>query len=779
MRMMAKDLTLEEKIALVKGVSFFHMAGIPDKGINGVFCLDGGTGINFEQLFGDFCCISEEMHHYFGSKTLQNVIANYYEPENLNEEELNLRKWITKQLEKKCKQKVFSPGCFPAGILMGSTWNPDRVYDVAVALGKEAAAYDVDLLLGTPYVNIARDPLSGRLFEGYGEDPYLMSVLAPEAVRGVQEQGVAANVKHFAANNQETFRVGLDEIISKRALHEIYLPAFKACVDAGVATVMSAYNKINGTPCTENHWLLTELLREAWGFDGTVISDWGAVAHLDKAVAAGNDIAMPGPIDGSALLEAVKEGTLSEENLDKAVDYALRLIEKCKDLKAQAEKRKTQVSEEESDRAAYDAAVEGIVLLKNENNVFPIEGDVALFGDGAKGFFDCGTGSAGITTDRTGSLYEELRRIKGEAHVTFEEITPQTKLLLVVGRKQGMEGNDHLDMCLPKEEEDQIAEVIALGKKLEKKVGVILNVCGPIDCSSFAEEADGIFCVYLPGMQGAKAMAALLTGEENPSGRLTVTFPKRYEDTPTYLNFPGDGYHTIYGEDIFVGYRYYDTKKMDVLFPFGHGLSYTSFTYGNIKVDKKIFSDEVTISVSVKNSGSRFGKEVVMLFVHDVKSTLRKPEKELKGFKKVGLNPGESKTVNFTITKDMLSAFDMDLGRWEAEEGYYDFIIARSGADIVDRVRVYGEWKSAYSFSMDTPLGTLYRIHEARTILFDIFHKYGLDVGCLEDTYEYNSHTLIGKVIKNAVLRAEGLEANTEKQVCADIMALLNTVRKE
>ena len=256
-----KDLTTEEKVALVKGVSFFRMAQILSKNVKGIFCLDGGTGVNFEQMFGDFCCVNEEQQKYFGSKTLQNVIVNYYTPEKLNAEERELREWVTGQLAEKCKQEVFSPGCFPAGILMGSTWNPQIVYQVASALGKEAAAYDIDLLLGTPYVNLARDPLSGRLFEGYGEDPYLMTVLTPEMVKGVQDAGVAANVKHFAANNQESFRVGIDEIISKRALYELYFPAFKACVEAGASTVMSAYNKINGVPCTENEWLLQELLR--------------------------------------------------------------------------------------------------------------------------------------------------------------------------------------------------------------------------------------------------------------------------------------------------------------------------------------------------------------------------------------------------------------------------------------------------------------------------------------------------------------------------------------
>ena len=789
MEMNIKLLSTEEKVNLVKGVSFFRMAKIPSQGFEGLFCLDGGTGLNFEQMFGDFCCVDEEKKKYFGSRTLQNVIAYYYAPEKLNEEEAELHAWITEELKKKCNIEFFSPGCFPTGLLMGATWNPEVVYRMAAALGKEAAAYGVDLLLGTPFVNMARDPLAGRLFEGYGEDPYHMTVLAPEMVRGVQEQGVAANVKHFAANNQESFRVGLNETISKRALYEIYLPAFRACVEAGVATVMSAYNQINGVPCTESKWLLQELLRGDWGFDGTVISDWGAVAHLDKAVAAGNDLAMPGPIDGTPLYEALEKGLLTEEELTAAAERVLQLIKTCKDLKEKAALANADAGMEGkeltagelmkmSDEAAYRAAVEGIVLLKNEKDIFPLKGDVALFGEGAKAFFDCGTGSAGITTDRTGSLIKELQKRKGEDHVTFEEVTDRTEVLLVVVRKQGMEGNDHTDMFLPKEEREKLKEVLSLAKKLGKKAGVILNVCGPVDCSDFADIADGIFLVYLPGMQGARAAAALICGEENPSGRLTVTFPRRYEDTPTYLNFPGDGYHTVYGENIFVGYRYYDTKKMPVQYPFGHGLSYTIFTYGPVHTDKEKFSDEITVTVEVTNSGSVKGKEVVMLFVKDEAGCIRKPEKELKGFQKIELNPGESRDVCFRITKDMLASFDMDLDRWEAEEGYYQMIIARSATDIVGKKRVYGAWKSAYSYSVDTPMKVLYQNGQTHEIIVDLFKDYGLDIGCPEDIYEYTSHMPLRTAIDRAVNKLADAMPGLQEQIIEKANAALAGVEK-
>lgn len=775
MKTTANDLTIEEKISLVKGVSFFHMSGVESKGLEGIFCLDGGTGINFEQLFGDFCSMDKDMRKYFGSKVLQNVIAYYYEPEMLSEEECVLREWITKRLSQQCKKEVFAPGCFPAGILMGATWNPKVVYEVAAALGREAAAYGIDLLLGTPYVNLMRDPLSGRLFEGYSEDPYLMTVLAPEMVKGVQSQGVAANVKHFAANNQESFRVGINEIITKRALFELYFPAFKACVEAGVATVMSAYNQINGVPCTENDWLLNGLLRYTWGFDGVVVSDWGAVKHLDLAVAAGNDVAMPGPIDGTSVRESLENGTLSVEKLDMAVDHMLVLMEKCRNNKLQ----ETGEVSLDSETVAYQAALEGIVLLKNDNNVFPLSGDVALFGEGAKQFYDCGTGSAGITTNRKTSLLTELQLVKGNAHVSFEKMTAQTETVLIVVRKQGMEGNDHQDMFLPKEEEEMLLAAVKSAKKHGKRVGVVLNVCGPIDCSSFVDLVDGIFCVFLTGMQGAKALADLLVGKENPSGRLPVTFPMRYEDTPTYLNFPGDGYHTIYGEDIFVGYRYYDTKGIATRYPFGHGLSYTTFIYGDLRVDSNVFTDKITGSVDVTNIGNYAGKEVVMLFVSDKKATLRKPKKELKGFDKIHLLPGETKTVQFTLTKEMLASFDMDLDRWEAEEGFYELIIARSAEEIICSKTVYGAWESAYSYSRRTSVKTLHDVTATWELLYELFDKYQLDIGCLEDVYQYTSHMPVEEVIHTACRKNTGLSSDSADRILDELEYELRCIRKE
>lgn len=779
------QMSLFEKASLVCGDTPFGTKELKSHNILKMLFLDGGTGMNFEQLFGELTArsmtssaddVNQDTQTVGGmtsSLMLKHVIDYYYDEEKLSDGERQLREWINDRLEEFCGDD-YVPGCFPPGILLGATWNPQIVAQVGEALGMEALHFGVNLLLGSPYVNLMRDPLNGRLFESYSEDPLLMSKLAPEIVKGVQKYGVAANVKHFAANNQETFRVGIDETISRRALEELYLPAFHACVDAGVATVMSAYNAINGIPCTENHWLLTELLRDQWGFDGMVISDWGAVYHPGEAVAAGNDVAMPGPLPAYPVVEAVEKGILSEETLDASVERILKFHDSW-GPEAQQKKREQIASKANaasyqnkppvaddafSDQAAYNAVIEGAVLLKNENDMFPLHGNVLLAGKGAMQFYDCGTGSAGITTNRTGSLYLELKK-RMDSTVFYAEsgsipadglagYIADTDNVLIVVRQLGMEGNDRKSLKLPEEEYSMLIHTIRLAKQQGKRTGVILNVCGPVDCSDFIDDADGVFCVFLPGMQGASALADLLTGKANPSGKLPVTFPYRYEDTPTCLNFPGDGKHVIYGEDIFVGYRYYDTKGIQTLFPFGYGLSYTCFHYSNIQVSEACFTETLSVSVEVTNTGSVAGKETVQLYVHDVVSTLRKPQKELKDFKKIYLEPGETKQVCFLVTKAMLASYDTTLSRWEAEEGYFDIMVGASSRDIRQVKRVYGDWRSAYSYSVDSSFKVLYEHREIQPVLFSFFEELGLDKGILYSNYEYTPFKTLGRVLEEA-----------------------------
>ena len=811
------DMTLEEKARFVNGATFFGSAAIKRLALSRMQLLDGGTGMNFEQLFGDFYSQMEEetnsTNGMMGSTTLTNVIENYYHPEKLNDEEKKVYNEIKEKLDSQtCGE--YAPGCFPPGILLGATFNKDVVRAVGEALGAEALLFGVHILLGTPNVNIHRDPLNGRLFEGYSEDPCLVSTLAPELVKGVQKFDVAANVKHFAANNQETNRVGINETISERALQEIYFPGFKACVQEGkVQTVMSAYNRINGVPCTESHWLLTELLREEWGFDGMVVSDWGAVYHPVEAIIAGNDLAMPGPIDGTPLVKAVEEGRLDEKLLNQAVKRILEVRDFAL-WNSWADETQTTIGtqaisfhSEEADmfnkdelyqattKAAYDAAMEGIVLLKNENNTFPLKKEqvskLVVVGSGAEQLLECGTGSAGITTNRTSCLSKGLRDAFGEKNVLvpenngydyFNEMYSEEILgrltatetlqlqdishVIVVAKVSGMEGNDRNDLHLNLQDDMLMTQLDELKKQHDMKITLVLNVCGPIETAPYEEFTDAIFVTFLPGMEGGHALADLMLGKQSPSGKLPITFPKRYEDTPTYLNFPGDGYEVNYGEGIYVGYRYYDKKKVQPAYPFGYGLSYTTFKVMDLQVeaagiDKKIresslsgvetviFDEKLSVTVTVKNIGDRAGAEVLQIYISDTDSTLPKPVKELKAFEKVWLQPDETKEVTFTLHKGQFASYDMDYKEWIAEEGYYDIMVATSSneKDIVQSERVYLVNQTPYSYGLNSTVKVLYEEPQLKEYVKALWTAKQWDWQIVESNYQYTANRKLSEIL--------------------------------
>lgn len=826
-----EQMTLEEKSRLVNGATFFGTAAIERLGIPRLQLLDGGTGMNFEQLFGDYYSQMEaetnSTNGMMGSTVLTHVIDDYYHPEKLTEEELEVRSWIKERLESQT-QSDYAPGCFPPGILLGATFNKAVVHAVGEALGAEADLFGVDMLLGTPNVNIHRDPLNGRLFEGYSEDPCLVSELAPELVKGVQKFGVAANVKHFAANNQETNRVGINETISERALKEIYLPGFKACVQEGqVKTVMSAYNKINGVPCTENHWLLKDELRDNWGFDGMVVSDWGAVYHPVEALEAGNDLAMPGPIDGAPIVAAVQSGRLEESVLNQAVERLLKLIDDCKQDVLEGQEKVTIGSQEieliakeqgryqkeqlmsATTKVAYDAAVEGIVLLKNESNTFPLQKDkvskLVIAGSGAEQLLECGTGSAGITTNRTSRLVRGLRETFGEDTIIVPEsngydyfndlyskeilgkgnqsevaLTEQLdgnqdaqnvelhdiSHVIVVAKVGGMEGNDRNDLHLSLQDDMLMTELKELKKRQAFKVTLVLNVCGPVETEPYEEFTDAIFVTFLPGMEGGHALSDLMVGKKSPSGKLPLTFPKRYEDTPTFLNFPGDGYEVNYGEGIYVGYRYYDKKKMEPAYHFGYGCSYTTFEIHGLRIDAEVmdemkqkdrltgvdtvaFNDELNVTVTVKNTGNMAGSEVVQIYISDTDSTLPKPVKELKSFEKVYLQPGESKEVTFTLKKEQFASYDMDYKEWIAEEGYYDIIVATSSdeKDVAQSERVYLVNQTPYSYGLNSTIKVLYEEPQLKESVRALWSAKGWDWQIIESNYQYTPNRKLTDVL--------------------------------
>lgn len=810
-----EQMTIEEKADMVCGASNFCTADASRYGVPAIRMLDGGTGINYEQLIADLILSwrtnprdEEEawLMKDFSATEERNVIFDYFRPDKLTEKETKVWKKVREYLKEQfiknttnndttlafvemagdAAADIMSPACLPCGMMLGATFNPDVVNQTGHALGREARAYGVSMLLGTPNINIHRDPLGGRLFEGFSEDPCLVAKLAPEYVKGVQAEGVAANIKHFAANNQEKNRQGINETISERALQEIYFPGFRACVEqAQPATVMAAYNKINGTACTANEWLLDGILRKYWGFEGMVVSDWGAVYDPIAALKAGNDLNMPGiTADPEKVVQAVEAGELTEEELDRNVARVLELMDtygspECYDMSAQ-------YIMDMSKQAAYKAACEGIVLLKNENGIFPIRSKgkvgndsvfetvsdeevmsgVVLCGSGAIRLYDCGTGSAGITTDKDSSIYEGLIQNGVEVSIGIPAVGKRAGVstYICVARIPGMEGNDRKNMKLSVEDAQILNQMLDLKRENPMvKLGLILNVSGPVDLALWEHELDGIFCMFLPGMEGGHAMADILTGRVNPSGKLPLTFPKKHKDTPTYLNFPGDGYQVNYGEGIYVGYRYYDKKMVEPLYPFGHGLSYSHFeisneraiadsvpvelVYPDGKVDKKrmpVLTDSLRIAVDVINQGPEEfseGMEVVQLYISDPYATISKPVKELKAFKKIRLAYGEREKVTFTLTKEDFASFDSDLHQWVAEEGVYNILIGNSSRNIVCSMPVYLDAKTEYSYSLQTPIKVLYENSVTKAHMNHLWFRLGLDPADIDNKYEYEPHT--------------------------------------
>jgi len=765
-------MTTEEKAALVCGATFFGLNGVERLGIPSLMTLDGGTGINFEQLFGDFYSkeeiASQSTNGMVGSSVLKDVIENFYNPDKLADASKEAYEWVKTHLLS-ITGGEYAPACYPPGILLGSTFDTETVYNVGAALGKEAKLFGIDILLGTPNVNIHRDPLNGRLFEGYSEDPCLVSSLAPWLVKGVQESGTAANVKHFAANNQETNRVGIDEHISERALREIYLPGFGACVqDGGVKTVMSAYNAINGTPCTENRWLLDDVLRSEWGFEGVVVSDWGAVYHPVEALEAGNDLAMPGPISPRPLLAAIADGRLTVETLDKAVRRLLELIKYCR---ASENKTKTDFDalREQTRKAAYEAAANGVIMLKNANASYPLADDgkpVIITGSGAEELMPCGSGSAGITTDRTSDLGQTLRcgLTASEVRICSADaaggsIASGTRVICAV-RVGGMEGNDRRDMQMLPEDTTLLDELCSLKQSVDFSLALVLNVCGPVDFLRYEEFLDAVFVCFLPGMEGAHALGDIMLGRRCPSGRLPLSWPRRYEDTPTFLNFPGEGKEVNYGEGIYVGYRYYDKKRIRPAYPFGFGLSYTSFRIEALTLDAEEFDGELHGSVTVTNTGPVKGAHVVQVYISDPVSLLPKPVKELKFFARVELEAGERRRIEFTLSEKDFASYDPQYKKWLAEEGYYDIIAASSSSpeDEAERVRVYLRVRNEYSYGLDSTVKIIWEQPVLRALLEKLWQSNGWDIEIAASNYQYTPNRTLREIIP-AEPTGESIEA--------------------
>lgn len=589
--------------------------------------------------------------------------------------------------------------CFPAACATASSFDPELIEEMGKTLGQECQAEDVSILLG-PAVNIKRSPLCGRNFEYLSEDPYLAGKMAAAYIRGVQSQGIGTSIKHFAANNQEYRRMTCDSQVSERALREIYFPAFETAVkEAQPQTVMCSYNKINGTYASENRWLLTEVLRDEWGFEGYVMTDWGAVNDRVKGILAGLDLEMPGSggHNDRNIVKAVQAGELDEAVLDATVERILKVIFSYLDARQPGA-----VFDKTADHEkATEFETECAVLLEN-NGILPLKAGqkVVYIGEYAEKPRYQGGGSSHIETSRVTSALDaakakgrQVSYVKGFAadqnipdEAAIQSAVEAAKNADVVVIFAGLpdsfesEGMDRKNMAMPACQTALIEAVAAV----QPNTVVVLHNGSPVECH-WAEKVAAILEMYLGGQGVGEATDRLLYGEANPCGRLAETFPLRLEDTPCYLCFPGDGKSVHYDEGVFVGYRYYDAKKLPVRWAFGHGLSYTTFSYANLKLSSDTLDDtgSVTVSVDVTNTGKMAGKEVVQLYVSDRNGTPERPVKELKGFAKVSLAPGETKSVTMTLAARDLSYYREDIHDWYAPSGTYELLIGHASDEIV------------------------------------------------------------------------------------------------
>jgi beta-glucosidase len=627
---------------------------------------------------------------------------------------------------------------FPSGVAMAATWDTRLVEREGQAIGQEVKALGRDMILG-PTVNINRVPLWGRNFEGYGEDPYLSARFAVAYIKGVQGEGVIPSLKHFAANNEEFQRHRIDAHIDDRTLHEIYLPAFKAAVEeAHVWVVMSAYNKLNGVHCAEDSTLLTDILRKEFGFKGFVVSDWGGTYSTAPSVNAGMDLEMPGGpamkswfatgqpqaagngagwLTADKVLAEVKAGHITEATLDENASSILRVIFES-GLFDHPHPGGGEVDTVEQKTVALEGATQGIVLLKNEAGLLPLDPakthSIAVIGPNAAVARTGGGGSSLVKPKYAIAPLDGIRERAGNAiHVTYELgvgmqgedqklDTPEARAkmlqaassaasqadlaVVVVGRSSKLESEsyDVKTMDLP-DGQDELIEAV---EKANPHTVVVLNTGDPVTMTKWLDKTPALLDMWYGGQEGGHALASILFGDANPSGKLPVTMPKRFEDSPAFGHYPGENLEVDYEEGIYVGYRYFDTKNVEPAFPFGFGLSYTKFGYSDLKVVHFITSSGTrksegdVVTFNVKNTGSRDGAEVVQLYVHDGHSKIDRPVHELKGFERVELKAGESKKVQFDLDRMALSYWSPEKKDWVAEPGTFEAQVGSSSRDI-------------------------------------------------------------------------------------------------
>ena len=648
-------LTLEEKAALCSGKDFWHLCDVERLDIPSIMVTDGPHGLRKQNQ----------------EKTAAGDVLGNSVPAT----------------------------CFPTASATASSWDPELLFMMGKALGEECLKEQVSVLLG-PGINMKRSPLCGRNFEYFAEDPFVAGKMGAAMINGVQSMGIGTSLKHFAANSQECRRMTVNTVADERALREIYLTGFEMCVkNAQPWTVMNAYNKINGTYCAENKWLLTDVLRDDWGFKGLVVTDWGAENETVDGIKAGQNLEMPssGGYGPKKIIKAVKDGSLDEDILDKNVDTVLELIFKgaenlhsdysC-DMKAHHE-------------LARKIASESVVLLKNDDNALPLDKSkkIAVIGEMAKEPRYQGAGSSLINPTEVDSAYTELLKAgykvaysKGydkatdipdddmiDAAVALAKKADTVLVFAGLTEVYESEGFDRDHINLPPSHNELIDAV----SEVNDNVIVVLSG-GSAVFMPWLGSVKAVLNGLLGGEASGGAVVDVLTGKVNPSGKLTETYPLSIEDTPAHKNFPGTLLTVEYRESIYIGYRYYDKMNKDVLFPFGYGLSYTTFEYSDIKLSKKKINDDETVTVSykIKNTGKVDGAEVSQVYVSAPESKIFKAVKELKGFNKVFLKAGEEKTVEVELSKRSFAYYNVNINDWHVESGDYKILVGASSRDI-------------------------------------------------------------------------------------------------
>ena len=668
---LVKQMTLEEKASLCSGQNFWQLKALERLGLPSIMVTDGPHGLRKQAGSSDHLGISESVE----------------------------------------------ATCFPTAVTTACSFDRALLSAMGEALGEECLQEDVAVLLG-PGANIKRSPLCGRNFEYISEDPYLTGELAAALIQGVQSKGVGTSLKHFAANNQETRRMSTNSVVDERALHEIYLTGFEKAVKQGKPwTVMCSYNLLNGFYMSENHELLTEFLRDDWGFEGLVVTDWGAVCNRVTGIKSGLDLEMPGSggYNDGKIVQAVQDGTLDEAALDIAAERVVSMM-----LRAKENRREGYTYDAAAHHAlACRAAAESAVLLKNEENILPLQADasVAVIGEFAKTPRYQGAGSSRINPAQLDCAFDALTargiaaeyapgyvlKDKDEANLAAlrEEACriaqDQDIVLLFAGLPDAYEseGFDRVKLELPPEQNELIEAVAAVNPNV-----VVLLQCGSPVLLPWADKVKGILLCYLGGQAGGSAAAQLLLGESNPGGKLAESFPIVYTDAPSCGYFPGGQKSVEYRESIFVGYRYYDTAKKAVAYPFGYGLSYTSFSYSDLKLSADSYAGEgeITAEFTVTNTGACAGAEIVQIYVGRAgESEIFRCEKELKGFDKVFLQPGESQTVRIALDARAFSYYNAPAECWAIEGGAYTVSVGASSRDIrlTATVQVTGDGKEA------------------------------------------------------------------------------------